>query len=250
MRIRILLLGALTGASLALGAALAQPQQSDDEHAFDALEGASPDVALVARLLMMKGHLRIGRELYRAGDHDAAQGHFLHPLVELDPEVEPALEARKLEGVKPALEALGNAPDQGEAAVGSAFETANAAVDRALLPAAKALRRSAAESYDLFARIAAEAAHEYANGIEGETVIAPVEYQDARGFLLAGAEALKGFAQPLAIIDEDGYRTIEREYQSMLSATPTAQPPERVEVPPARLEAAVKRIEGVRPLFH
>jgi len=249
MRIRILLLAALLGAVVAGAAALAQPQQRQDEQEFDALEGASPDVALVARLLMMKGHLRVGRELYRLGDRDGATGHFLHPLVELDGDVEPDLAARNLQPVKPELEALAAASEKGDDETSRAFEAASAAIERALLPAATKLRRSAPESFELFLRLADQAAHEYANGIEDGKVFAPVEYQDARGFLLSGREALKGFADPLATKSNDGYLDLDREWKGMLEATPGAEPPERVEVRPDRLRASVRRIDAMRPLF-
>src|SRR3954453_5850065 len=95
-------------------------QSRNDEHdeaEVDAFEGAPPEVGLIGRLVMMKGHLRVGRELWRQGDHDTAAGHFLHPLVELEGDVDPELQRRQLRPIKPELEALGAAPEKGEPAV-------------------------------------------------------------------------------------------------------------------------------------
>jgi hypothetical protein len=247
------LLAPLLGFLLLCAPATAQPQHpthdEHEEHEFDAFEGASPDVALAARLVLMKGHLRIGRELYDAGDRDTASGHFLHPLVELHGDVEPALQQRKLKPIKADLEALGEAPEKGEAAVRKAYDRARGAIDRALAEATKPVRRSPAESYDVFLRIARQAAHEYGNGIEEDKFFAPVEYQDGRGFLLAGRDALKGFEKPLAAKSAEGYRALTTEYRRMLQAFPTAHPPQRVKTRPEELEASVKRIEDLRSRF-
>jgi hypothetical protein len=240
------LLAALLVASPALA------QSGHDEHneaEADAFEGAAPEVGLVGRLVMMKGHLRVGRELWSQGDRDTAAGHFLHPLVELDGDVEPELQRRQLKPIKPELEALGAAPEKGEPAVFREYDRARTAIDRALAAAAKPVRRSPGASYDVLLRLARQAAYEYGNGLEGDKVIAPVEYQDGRGFLLAGRDFLKSVDGLLAGKSAEGARALDAEWGRMLKAFPTVKPPERIVISHDELVQSVTRIEALRPRF-
>jgi hypothetical protein len=246
---RKLLICTITAFILSLASAWAQtpapPHEQHDEADADAFEDARPDVALVGRLLMMKGHLRIGRELYDAGDRDGASGHFQHPLVEHYGDVEPALRQRQLKLIKPELQRLADAAPE---AVPAAFDPAVAAIDRTLRNALTAVKRSPPRLFDVALRIARQAAHEYGNGLEGDTVFAPVEYQDGRGFLLAERDFV-ATAAALKLKDGKAWRALRAELDRMLEACPTPVPPAKVSVTHEALLARVKAIEALGPRF-
>jgi len=233
----------LLALSLTLAAPLPLSAQNatmthNEEAEEDALAGAPPDVALVGRLLMMKGHLRIGRELWDGGMKDEGGTHFLHPLVELWGDVEPELTPHGVKSFKGDLEALGAAADKGGDVAGK-FKTAIGDIDHAIKRAGAGVRKSPAALYDVTLRVLRTIAHEYGNGFEDGTIIAPVEYQDARGFGLA----LRDF------LAANAWSALQKEVGAILAATPQPVPPSQAKVSPAAMHQAVARVEALRARF-
>ena len=57
---------------------------------------APPDEAFMLRLLLIKGHLKVGRELVEQTRWNDALPHFLHPAEEIYKSLAPALAERKI----------------------------------------------------------------------------------------------------------------------------------------------------------
>jgi hypothetical protein len=219
-----------------------------EETEEDAFAGAPADVALVGRLLMVKGHLRIGRELWDAGAKPEGGTHFLHPLVELWGDIEPELAPRGVKSFKPDLEALAETADKG-GDIAARFKTAVGEIDGAIKRAGAAVRKSPAALFDVTLRIVKTIAHEYGNGFEDGKIIAPVEYQDSRGFGLALRVFLSANAAVMKKKDAAAWGVLQKQVAAILAATPRPVPAEKAEVSPAMMQQAVARLEALRPRF-
>src|SRR4026207_1857232 len=98
------------------------------------LAGARADEALAARLILMKGHLDVGHELYLAGLVKDATPHISHPSTEIYGRIEPALKAQgaaafhdKLDALRLAFEAKATGPN-----FEKPYADAIAAIDQAI----------------------------------------------------------------------------------------------------------------------
>ncbi len=162
--------------------------EAGGEHgqAADPLDQAKPDEALEVRLILMKGHLDVGHELYRAGIVKDATPHISHPSTELYGHVEGELKAQNVPGFHDKLEDLRLAFEA--KAKGRAFEQpytkAVGSIDRALavLNHKDETPPSPARLASLILNVAADEYGEaFAKG-DAEHISAATEYQDALGF--------------------------------------------------------------------
>ncbi|MFA7429775.1 MAG: hypothetical protein WCZ23_06440, partial [Rhodospirillaceae bacterium] len=78
-------------------------------HERAGFEGMPEDQALAGNLMLLRGHLFVGSELYGAGLADDAVIHYLHPSEEIYDEIAPALSSRGVTGMAAELQALSTA---------------------------------------------------------------------------------------------------------------------------------------------
>ena len=149
--------------------------------------------------------------------------------------VDPLLTKRGVAPFLPSLEALRQqvrlnpsspATRQKLLATQRAINQAN----QAAVPAA--VRRQEATQRAVVRALAAAACEEYAAAVADGRVVETIEYQDARGFLLAAQRLLSGAGTPQT--------QAQQTLQAMLRAFPSAQPPERTVLSPEQL----KRLAG------
>lgn len=146
-----------------------------------AVQGANPDVAYLAKLALVEGHLVAALDLYRKGLVDEAVGLSWHPEAEMMEEVRADLAKQGVADVtqtmadfSAAMEA--KAPlDQVEAALAKVHQAFAAAA----APKADELRLRA----DALTLLVRAAAHEYEESTEGGTVGDIYAYHEAHGFI-------------------------------------------------------------------
>lgn len=200
------------------------------------------NVAYVAQLMLMRGHLQAGVALYEAGEQAMAATHMKHPQDELYADLLPAFEARGFEGFADALDALavavkGGAPEPevemklaaARAGIDAAVARANAGPRETLLAAAEVLR-TAGEEFD--------------EGVDNGIVVNAHEYQDAYGFMttvvdyLGRYDAGGGTADAAVAQARDIAATA-------LQVAPGVMPPKRVTTSSATIYAAAARLESI-----
>lgn len=195
-------------------------------HEAGGFEGMSADQALAGNLLLLRGHLSVGAELYAVGRADDAVIHYLHPSEEIYNEIAPALSARGVTGLAGELKALSDAvrakKPQAEVA---------ALQDKVLASVAQAQPTlGTAEQAAVLAAVLETAAGEYAVAYEGGSLANAAEYQDSRGFVWvaeAEAKAVHAFA------------AIAKGIAGLKKAWPDAVPAKDPAVSVAEVEAAV-----------
>jgi hypothetical protein len=212
-------------------------------HGADPLDAAPPDVAYASRLLLIKGHLRVGRELFEAGRAKDATPHFMHPAEEIYGDLKAGLKERKVAAFKSKLDALAEAVEGNDkTAFPNAYDAALKAVDGAYAAIDAKTRESAGFAANTISSLLAVAADEYQEAVKDGRVTSPVEYQDSRGFVLE-ANDLYGRAKPaLEAKDAEGAGRIGKALGELLPVWPAAVPPEQAVKQPGDVSALASRV--------
>lgn len=221
----------------------AHPGQGGEGGERGASAEAPPDEAFLLRLLLIKGHLRVGQELVELGRWNDALPHFLHPSEEIYKELAPALAERKLAPFDKDLDALAalvkaKGPRarvlQGLAALGAKLDAAAAS-----LP--PETRRRPAFTLAVAERLLDAAADEYKAAVEKGRIANPVEYQDSRGFVWTAEDLVRSAAPVLEARDADAYATLLAAFAALKRAWPAAVPGKGRAMPEAEVRANVSR---------
>ncbi len=171
---------------------------------------STDDLAYLKQLALMRGHLHVGYELYKAGHIDSAKTHMKHPKSELYADVAPAFSARGTGGFAKELQALAVAveTDKGRATVDQAYAALKAAIAKNEA-AVHAKNAAASDRLKLAASLVRIAAEEYAVAVVDGKMQNAHEYQDALGFttiarsmVSALDDAVPAKAKAVALLDD------------------------------------------------
>jgi hypothetical protein len=210
-----------------------------------AFGGASPDIVFAVRLILIRGHLAVGRELLGAGAPSEALPHFLRPTEEIYPALAPGLRERRAPDFREQLEALARAVREG--ADRRQIAQRREVVERALDAATRRLPADTGDSAGFIGQVAAvvlrEAAEEYEAAVEGDRIAKAVEYQDSRGFMKAAEELLRNHDSALRAKNFAAWREVDDALTRLTQAWPGPRPPERAVLSPGEVSALVSRIE-------
>jgi hypothetical protein len=204
-----------------------------------------PDFQFALTLALIRGHLLVGDELVRAGKWDAALPHFLHPTEELYADLKDHLDDYKMAPFEDALKRLADAV---KAKKGSDYARALKAVRDALAPSDAGLKEKQSEDWAGFVTQAAiesikTATGEYQNAIVGGRLAKPVEYQDARGFILEGDRLIESVAAGLGKKDAAALKELRARLAELKKVFPTAVPPRTPVKDYGAMLALVSRVE-------
>lgn len=206
---------------------------------------ATPEQALMGRLLLIKGHLRVGRELYDQGHAGEALQHFQHPIVEVYDYIEADLTARKARQFKPALEKLAGLVEKkaDKAVIAQEHKKVLAAIDTA----ARSIPANLRTSPDFIAKVTVlalrQSAEEYEGSIEDGRILNPVEYQDSRGFMLSAREYFIGARATLRPKDPEAYDLMRAQFDKLRPAWPSVIAPAKPAMPYGEVQAVISQIE-------
>lgn len=159
------------------------PSNGEGEGADSDVNLGRDDIAYLTQLALMRGHLYVGHELYKAGHIEHARTHMKHPKSELYAEIEPAFSVRGTSGFSTELLAISDAVEGnlGENNVSSAYATLVAAIAESEA-AVSADSLAPAQKLKLVSEILRVAGEEYAIAVVDGKMQNAHEYQDALGF--------------------------------------------------------------------
>lgn len=147
------------------------------------------DAAYLSQLGLVRGHLWVGVQLYKAGHVDMALTHMKHPGDELYTGLKPALAARGEKGFADALTKLANAVEQKQSA--EVVERRHQELEKAVSDAENLSSKSLHTALMSIERMVRTAADEYAIGVKNNGEIVNMhEYQDSYGFVEAAKARL------------------------------------------------------------
>ena len=197
---------------------------------------------LLFKLGLLEGHLMVGRELIEANQPRLALPHFGHPVRELYDDIQGELKRRGVtafDGELIALEALaaGKPRDPATAAKLDGVLRILAAV-RATVPSG--LLDSERFMLGVLGEVAAIAAEDYSEALEGGRIEKPVEYHDGRGYLSYADKELRRMEERPGLRGSPRLAAARARLDEMRGIVGTLTPPDR----PTRSVAAFKGIVG------
>lgn len=203
-------------------------------------ESVADESVYLGQLAFIRGHLRVGVDLYREGQMQASATHMKHPESEIYTDLLPALQAREASGFSDELSALATAVEQERPLAD--VEAAYAQLLQAISRAEQAVAQDAALLGKVIVDLVRTAAAEYdiAVGENGRLENAH-EYQDALGFVHVARDLLrrlKGMTDNTAAVTAIGLQL-----DAIAPAWTGLMPPERLETAPSLIYGAASRIE-------
>lgn len=209
-----------TGQTLQIAVASGEEDQAGQA---DVLSGAGHDEAFMAQLLMIKGHLLVGKELADLGRWDDAHAHFRHSIEEVYPNIDDNLANRNVEPFKNELQDLIAHVDAREA--GEVFEKdyaeAIAMINQAIASIHADIRTSPDFVLEVASRLLKQAANEYEVAVEAENVVDIHEYQDSLGFIRAAHDLIQGISDQLKARDDALYEQMMDQFTKLDAIWPS-----------------------------
>jgi len=147
------------------------------------------DLAYLTQLGLMRGHLYVGYELYKAGHIEHAKTHMKHPESELYEQVADAFVQRQSGGFAHELSAL-SAAVESEQEIGSVNRAYRLLVTAINTNEAAAGSQGVGKKLQLISELLKVAGEEYAIAVVDGKMQNAHEYQDALGFTNVAAQIL------------------------------------------------------------
>lgn len=200
---------------------------------------AVDDIAYLTQLSLMRGHLFVGYELYKAGHAEQANTHMKHPESELYADIAPVFAARGARGFAEELSGLAMAveKDLGREAVDLAYTALTSAITKSEMAVAETAK-SPKDNLKVVAQLLRVAGEEYGIAVVDGKMENAHEYQDALGFTTIAK----------AIIDSiDGAPDVQNQAKEILAGLkplwPSLVPPVMLSTEAGQLYGAAARIE-------
>ena len=197
----------------------------------------SLDKHLLMQLGLMRGHLRMARDLVEAGDRKQASLHIHHPLKELYDDIEAELLSRGVSNLGVRLKVLEHA-DEG----GTDLLRPMAAVQLTINLSEASVAASPTMMLDAIVGMLEHAATEYATAYPDNKLEELEEYQDSRGFTKKAEEIFGAIKSNLEKKDAAATHDIDVTLQDLLRAWPELNGPAQPVINAAGVKALVARI--------
>ena len=242
--------GLLFGAAAPL---LAQEQSKHSEHATFAhnvevvkklLEESDPDVAFLARLKMMQGHLNAA--IYAVGNGDLAEAreHITHPAAEILPDIVSVLRNRNLKDPTATLNLVldvlrvGTQEEMETALYDALVEIAD--LEHSIDPAKIVMNSIIADTAVLLLRTAVS---EYDEAFKNGEIVEIVEYHDGGEFVSEAATLIRDAKYEWMTQNPEAYEKLELSLKELQTAWPSKIPPPKLVIPLTTMLALVTNIE-------
>ena len=191
------------------------------------LANLPPDLAFAARVTLLRGHLLVGDELVRQQQWNAALPHFLHPTEEIYGDIRDQLAGYRVPPFDGSLKALSDVVKAKKG--GAEYTKALKAVHDALGAADAGMKAKQSDWPGFVVEAAVEALKaatgEYQQAVVGGKIAKPVEYQDARGFILQADRMIESVAPDLQRKDTAALDQVRAGLAELKKAFPSPMPP-------------------------
>ena len=209
------------------------------------LANLPPDLAFAVRVTLLRGHLLVGDELVRQQQWNAALPHFLHPTEEIYGDIRDQLAGYRVPPFDGSLKALSDVVKAKKG--GAEYTKALKAVHDALGAADAGMKAKQSDWPGFVVEAAVEALKaatgEYQQAVVGGKIAKPVEYQDARGFILQADRMIESVAPDLQRKDSAALDQVRAGLAELKKAFPSPMPPRTPVKDYGGVLADVSRIE-------
>ena len=204
-----------------------------------------PDLSFALKIAQIRGHLLVGDQLIKEEQWAAALPHFLHPVEELYGGIRKQLKEFKTPPFEAALKNLSNIVKRKKG--GDDYTKALKAVEDALAAADAGLKDKEKNWQGFTMETALEllksSTNEYEEAIVKGRIAKPVEYQDARGFVLQSEKMIESVAPGLEKKDAEALKHVRDALADLKKTFPTAMPPKTPVKDHGAVLSDVSRIE-------
>ena len=191
------------------------------------LANLPPDLAFAARVTLLRGHLLVGDELVRQQQWNAALPHFLHPTEEIYGDIKDQLAEYRVPPFDATLKTLSDVVKAKKG--GADYAKAIKAVNDALAAADAGMKAKQGNWSGFMVEAAVEALKaatgEYQQAVVGNRIAKPVEYQDARGFILQADRMIESVAPDLQQKDPAALGQVRAGLVELKKVFPSPMPP-------------------------
>jgi hypothetical protein len=191
------------------------------------LANLPPDLAFAVRVTLLRGHLLVGDELVRQQQWNAALPHFLHPTEEIYGDIRDQLAGYRVPPFDGSLKALSDVVKAKKG--GAEYTKALKAVHDALGAADAGMKAKHSDWPGFVVEAAVEALKaatgEYQQAVVGNRIAKPVEYQDARGFILQADRMIESVASDLQQKDPAALGQVRAGLVELKKVFPSPMPP-------------------------
>jgi hypothetical protein len=225
---------------------LDQKKEAGEGNEAKGLTNLPPELAFAVRIALLRGHLFVGDELVKQQQWNAALPHFLHPGEEIYGDIKDQLADYGVPPFDAALKALAGAVKAKKG--GNEYTKALKAVNDALVAADTGMQAKQQANWTGFVVEAAvealkTATGEYEQAVVNGRIAKPVEYQDARGFILQADRMIESIAPDLQNKDAAAFNQVRAGLAELRKAFPSAMPPKAPVKDHGAVLADVARIE-------
>ena len=192
----------------------------------------------VANLGMMRGHLIVAKALLDQGTPEQAEPHLGHPVNEIYASVEEQLQTYKVPAFDENLDEIYNLAKYAPAApeIKTGYTNSIEAINQAINAVPAEELQSVPFLRDVISEILETAAVEYGASIaKNNKIVAKVEYQDARGFVLYVEE----LSQQTRLKENRAFNTA---LQDLKDVFPSVNPPDAAVQPPEEFSNLVAQL--------
>jgi hypothetical protein len=202
----------------------------------------------LVELGLMKGHLLVADDLIRQGTPDQAEPHLGHPISEIYAQIEEPLQAHKIPEFKTTLiklhELAKYAPANPDIKVG--YDASINSINLAINAIPQAERQSPEFVMKAIGEILQTMADEYNAGVANNKIVARIEYQDARGFVIYAEELYGTIAKQVTQKSAATHQTMITSLGQLKKGLPSVNPPKTLILQPEQVFAIVKTIQDLR----
>lgn len=212
------------------------------------LTGEAKDVDYMVKLGLMKGHMLVAQELLDLKKPDQAEPHIGHPVEEIYVDVEDQLNERKVKEFKTTLvnlqDLIKSKPNDPQ--LKTSYTAALKGIDDAIRALPAAQRQSPGFVVQVIDSLLQSANTEYTAAIANGKIVAAIEYQDSRGFVLYAHELYKGVASQMAKSNPEAHKVMETKLSALLKAWPSAVAPSTPVLTTKEVSTLVGDIQAAR----
>jgi hypothetical protein len=208
------------------------------------LKQTDPDVAYLARLKMMRGHLNAAIMTTKMGDLAEAHEHIMHPASEILPEINAALKTYGVSDLAPSLDAIMKTMhDKDHAITLRAIDAALVEVGKGEAAIDPSKMNAGGIVPDTVVLLLRTAVTEYSQAFKYGKIVNLVEYHDGAAFVAEARKLLDHIQPALAARDAKAVEKILQSWATLETAWPGVKPPETTVLPVSKMLALVTIIE-------
>lgn len=221
--------------------------EAGDDDVPDDLAAEDEAGVYYGHLVLMRGQLHLGEELFRLGAREDARAHLATLAADHLPTVTPALRQRDLGRVVERVEQLADAARDGGSWMDlqTLYEATRMAIERAEFELDPSISEDPGFQARVLLGVARRAVEEYEAAVADGAIADETAYRMSYGFMRQGRRMLRAKAGVLGRPDDDLDHELVARYDRLMEASPSLRTPDEAPVPVPRVRERLDAFAAV-----